>query len=181
LSVISPDYWQFADFTYWFLDVDHQHAQHTDFMDRATAIRNGHSNAYSDLQVNRQQALDVWPSKKGDFVLLSDATEQAYEELHAVKSVYATLAFRQGQGDPEKIKDALAGYLANEVMYWGKPVLCKTLEQIKNPNPPFHFIGGGASFLRKGPRIVYTDLSAKRSEWQAGVQRLMQLTETTPI
>jgi hypothetical protein len=49
---IPPEFWRTAKFTYWFLDDDGNGILHA---------KNGEGIEYSDIEVNRQEALVIWP------------------------------------------------------------------------------------------------------------------------
>jgi hypothetical protein len=56
LSPIAPEYWKpQVDFTYWFLEEGHEYAFHVNPPTRLELP------GYSDLRVNKAQALTIWP------------------------------------------------------------------------------------------------------------------------
>jgi hypothetical protein len=54
-SVDEPRYWVHAEFSYWFLKEDGRQSAHT-WVKTATGLPD-----YADLQVNRKEALRIWP------------------------------------------------------------------------------------------------------------------------
>jgi hypothetical protein len=62
LRPIDRTYWYKAYFTYWFFDQTAGDAAHC-YADRNTGVP-----AYTDLQVNREEVLKLWPGEPDDFV-----------------------------------------------------------------------------------------------------------------
>jgi uncharacterized membrane protein YidH (DUF202 family) len=55
--VDEAEYWIYAEFTFWFLDEGNRESAHT-------SITRAHElPEYADLQVNRAEALEIWPDK----------------------------------------------------------------------------------------------------------------------
>ena len=87
LSPIEPGFWQIAEFTYDFFDSTAGDKPHT------TAPTNAAVPQYTDLRVNRAQALQIWPSRPAAPDDLKTRIAQAR------KFVGRTLASRPGDSD----------------------------------------------------------------------------------
>lgn len=67
LREIEKSYWSHAKFSYWFLAENHEDVNHT-YPPQGTSLAE-----YSDLRINKAQALKIWPGQLGDkFAALPD-------------------------------------------------------------------------------------------------------------
>ena len=64
LREIEPTYWQKAFFTYWFFDVTAGDDAAQCYADRSEGVP-----AYTDLQVNREEVLRLWPGEPDDIAV----------------------------------------------------------------------------------------------------------------
>jgi hypothetical protein len=82
-AVDEPGYWMHAEFSYWFLQEGKQRSANT-WVKTETGLPD-----YADLQVNREEALRIWPEpgKSADDrteILLIDAARRAYSETRGL-------------------------------------------------------------------------------------------------
>lgn len=87
-SLIPPEYWKpEVDFTYWFLDDSHQHACHVDPPTKLGLP------GYSDLHVNKAQAIKIWSGKENKDAALLRLTQLRGEGVvirNAAAKIYYT-------------------------------------------------------------------------------------------
>ena len=180
LSKIDQDYWPNAGFTYFFFS-DEDGAQ---FLVHATPrFSRNHSGLpnYRDLQVNRAQALTIWPSaerpeivsiKEADFIPLPDAARLVYEGARKRNRLIAMQAERVSgvtdnggmtNGSPEDILDFMATYMGNKAQIYGTRPPSDRKELIAATEVARSHFESGALIL-KNDRHVYTSLETTKSD-----------------
>ena len=120
------------------------------------------------------------PASVDEYVLLHNAAALAYGELRISKSAWVKLIDDSSKTPDEKL-DWTARYAAgDDFQVYGKVPPATVLEPIKGFDWKVGRLYGGASYLRHG-KVTYTELSAKKVEWDAEIERLKRFKEDTKI
>jgi hypothetical protein len=127
LVPIDPGNWVHSEFTYLFFGNEEGLNQVW-----STQLREGHkytgSLEYRDLQVNKNEALKIWPKPLEELISLKEATIRFYEQTRKAGNIWAYAAEKlgahglTGESTEEEILDYLSHYVGKKiVLYGGRP------------------------------------------------------------
>lgn len=114
LREIEPTYWQKAFFTYWFFDVTAGDDAAHCYADRSEGVP-----AYSDLQVDREEVLRLWPGEPDDIA-------DSYPNVRVADSL-AVIELFKGSARAKLIGLLAAGKIAS----WARVSSGKSRDLIK--------------------------------------------------
>jgi hypothetical protein len=166
----EPRYWMHAEFSYWFLKEDGRESNHT-WVKTETGLPD-----YSDLQVNRAEALVIWPTAGAaqddrTEILLLDAARRAYSETRN----YAAAAHAEmGGASPDEILKWYCVWLAQHMQLYGARRPSTKIEpvSIDNPTKDFDLKGGALTLCERSGSAIWENLRVKLGELPAVITNL---------
>jgi hypothetical protein len=164
--VNESGYWAHAEFTYWFLKDNGQESNHT-WVKTETGLPD-----YSDLHVNRAEALTIWPTPghaqdHGTKMMLLDAARRAYEET---RNDAAAAHAEMSNASPEDILTWYCVWLAQHMQLYGARRPSTKIEPvtIDDPTKDFDLKEGVLTLRERSGSAVWENLRVKLDELPDG-------------
>jgi hypothetical protein len=167
-SVDEPGYWTRAEFSYWFLKEDGRESAHT-----LTGLPD-----YADLQVNREEALRIWPEPGAaddrTETMLLDAARRAYSETRGLPA--AEHAEMSGNS-PEEILKWYCVWIALRMQLYGARRPSTKIEPvtIDNPAKDFDLKDNTLTLRERYGSAVWENLRVKSADLPAIIRDLKSL------
>jgi hypothetical protein len=168
--VNEPGYWTHAEFSYWFLKEDGQESNHT-WVKTETGLPD-----YSDLQVNRTEALAIWPSPgvtqdDRTEIMLLDAARRAYSET---RNDPAAAHAEMSNATPDEILKWYCVWLAQHMQLYGARRPSTKIEPvtIDNPTKDFDLKDSSLTLRERYGSAVWENLRVKFDELPAVIRDL---------
>lgn len=168
--VNEAGYWTHAEFSYWFLKDDGRESNHT-WVKSETGLPD-----YSDLQVNRAEALTIWPTpglKQDDRVeiMLLDAARRAYSET---RNSPAAAHAEMSDATPDEILKWYCVWLAQHVQLYGARHPSTKIEPvtIDNPTKDFDIRDSALTLRERSGNAVWDSLRVKFDELSGAISGL---------
>jgi hypothetical protein len=157
--VDEPGYWTHARFTYWFLKEDGRRNSHT-----AAAPETGLFD-YADLQVNREEALKIWPEPgavqdDGPEIQLLEAARRAYSQTR--NDPAASFAEMGGASD-KQILTWYCTWIAQRMPMFGARRPSTKIEPVtlEDPAKDFHIESNTLTLRERHGNVVWENLRVK--------------------
>jgi hypothetical protein len=169
-AVDERGYWPHAEFSYWFLKEDGRESAHT-WVKTRTGLPD-----YADLQVNRAEALSIWPEpgKGADDrteIMLLDAARRAYSETRGTPAAEHAEMF---DNSPEEILKWYCVWFGQHYQLYGARRPSTKIEQVSIDDPPkdFHLTGNTLSLRERYGPGVWENLRMKVDDLAAAIKQL---------
>ena len=169
-AVDERGYWAHAEFSYWFLKEDGRESAHT-WVKTRTGLPD-----YADLQVNRAEALSIWPEpgKGADDrteIMLLDAARRAYSETRGTPAAEHAEMF---DNSPEEILKWYCVWFGQHYQLYGARRPSTKIEQVSIDDPPkdFHLTGNTLSLRERYGPGVWENLRMKVDDLAAAIKQL---------
>jgi hypothetical protein len=169
-AVDERGYWAHAEFSYWFLKEDGRESAHT-WVKAETSLPD-----YADLQVNRAEALSIWPEpgKPADDrteIMLLDAARRAYSETRGTLAAGHAEMF---DNSPEEILKWYCVWFGQHYQLYGAQQPSTKIEPVSIEDPPkdFHLIGNTLSLRERNGSAVWENLRMKVDDLIAATKQL---------
>jgi stearoyl-CoA desaturase (delta-9 desaturase) len=162
--------WAHAEFSYWFLKEDGRESAHT-WVKAETGLPD-----YADLQVNRAEALSIWPvpGKGADDrteIMLLDAARRAYSETRGTPAADHAEMF---DNSPEEILKWYCVWFGQHCQLYGARRPSTKIEpvSIDDPTKDFHVTGNTLSLCERDGPAVWENLRMKVDDLAAAIKQL---------
>jgi hypothetical protein len=170
-KVNEAGYWNKAKFTYWFIAEDGADNAHTDVGGDPSLPE------YSDLRVNRMEALSIWPQSltaadDRTEIMLVDAARRTYS---ATRNDPVALHAEAFGNTPEKIIIWYCIWLAQHMQIYGARRPSTKIEPLSLDNPPkdFELTSGNALIMReRNGGAIFENLRVKFDELPEKIKEL---------
>jgi hypothetical protein len=161
-AVDEPGYWARAEFSYRFLAEDGRKKAHT-WVKTETGLPD-----YADLQVNREEALRIWPEpgKSSDDrteIMLLDAARRAYSETRGLPAAEHT---EMDGNSPEEILKWYCVWIAMRMQLYGVRHPSTKVEpmSIDNPAKDFNLQDDTLTLRERYGNVVWENLRVKLAD-----------------
>jgi hypothetical protein len=172
-SVDEPRYWAHAEFSYFFLKEDGRESLHT-WVKTETGLPD-----YADLQVNREEALKIWPEpgQSADDrteIMLLDASRRAYSETRGLPAAEHA---EMSDNSPEEILKWYCVWIAQRMQLYGarRPSTKVEPVTIDNPAKDFDLKNNTLTLRERYGGVIWENLRVKFADLPAVIRDLKSL------
>ena len=169
-AVDERRYWAHAEFSYWFLKENGRESAHT-WVKAETGLPD-----YADLQVNRAEALSIWPEpgKPADDrteIMLLDAARRAYGETRGTPAADHAEMF---DNSSEEILKWYCVWFGQHFQLYGARQPSTKIEPVSIDDPPkdFHLKESSLSLRERNGPAVWENLRMKVDDLFAAIKQL---------